>query len=180
MIRSWQKTFSGRLSSGALALCAVCVCSRSLFAQEASQSPAPGRQLLAAALESDKCPVVAPGGTLSLDWNPGFEHLGVVTGLRVFQVKFVRVAENGTVISRQPIVLGGRSYTFTASTLPNGYFHVEFPLSRQIAVGQYRLTAAEGTAQALPEYQGAAIRMTHSPADERFCFTVQPHAASTP
>lgn len=123
-------------------------------------------------LVADSCPVVVRGANISLDWNPGFEHEGVVTGLRIFRVTFVPLASNGALGTRWPLVLGGRAGDFTASTAVNGYFDIGFRVPRNITPGEYHLIKAEGMAKTLAEYTGAGIRMTNSPASQNFCFKV--------
>jgi len=124
-------------------------------------------------LVSDTCPVVHPGDNIALDWYPGFEHPGVVTGLRTLRLSFGSLSKDGvSVNTRHPLVLGWRGGGFSATNAWNGYFHFELPIARAIPPGEYHLIAADGTAATLPEYQGPGMKMTNSPVTARLCFTV--------
>lgn len=123
-------------------------------------------------LVSDSCPAVLPGTYISLEWNPGFDHAGVVTGLHMFRATFYRKSKNGTLQTYLPLTLGGVQGTFAASSNPNGFFKIQLKLPREIAPGAYYLTEAKGSASTAADYTGAAITMTNSPSTARFCFRV--------
>jgi len=164
------KALFKRVLCGCLALIGWHVASAQMPA-ESSQTVPPR---VSVSLASDACPVVHARQSISLDWNPGFEHLGAITGIRTFRLTFGALAENGlTVRKKAPQVLGGRDQQFTAAATQNGYFHFEVSVPRTLAPGEYHLIGAEAIATALPEYQGPAIQMTNSPVAARLCFTIE-------
>lgn len=127
-------------------------------------------------LVSDSCPQVREGDRITLDWNPGFDHAGIVTGLKSFSLVMAGVNENGA-IGRQRIVLaaGGRGHSPFASSLGNGYYHIEIPVPSDLPEGVYRLVDADTDAEAMAGYENEPRpQMTVSPVRERFCITVLP------
>ena len=125
------------------------------------------------ALVSDACPVVHPGDFATLDWNPGFDPDGDVTGLRTASLSFAGLEEDGiTIRSRPSFVLGGRGAAVVASPIGNGYFHIEVAVFPRLHPGVYHLIGAQATPTLFPEYQGPTPRMTVSPVSQRFCITV--------
>ena len=132
-------------------------------------------------LVSDSCPIVRQGQSISLDWYPGFDIPGIVTGIRGFRLTFGALLVDGvTVRTRPAVVLGGRADRFSAVNAWNGYFHFELPISRAVTPGTYRLIDAEGTAETDQDYRGPAMKMTNSPVDSRFCITVEPLSSTEP
>jgi hypothetical protein len=124
-------------------------------------------------LASGACPLVSAGQSISLDWNPGFNHPDEVAGLSTFRLSFGILMEDGvTVKTRLPLVLGARGVGFSATDSGNGYFHIELPISRSVAPGEYHLIAAEAAAATFEGYQGPAMEMTNSPVKAKLCFTV--------
>jgi hypothetical protein len=130
-------------------------------------------------LVSDACPVVHTGDAVSLDWNPDFDPIWPVTGLRSFELRFAAVRGDGvTVASRATALLGGRGTRVNISSIGNGFFHIEIPVSRGVAPGVYHLVEARAIAQLPPDYNGPNPTMTVSPVRERYCITVVSSAAS--
>jgi hypothetical protein len=130
-------------------------------------------------LVSDACPTVQTGDAVSLDWNPAFDPIWPVTGLRSFELRFAAVLENGvTVGSRPTALLGGRGVTVNISSIGNGFFHIEIPVSRGVQPGVYHLVEARAIAQLPPDYNGPNPTMTVSPVRERYCITVVSAAPS--
>ena len=124
-------------------------------------------------LVSDACPAVQTGDAVSLDWNPGFDPLGVATGLRTFELRFAGVLENGVTIASRPTALfGGRGSTVNITAIGNGYYHIEIPVSRGVLPGVYHLVEARTIAELPPDYTGPSPSMTVSPVRERYCITV--------
>jgi hypothetical protein len=177
--RSWKKC----IGLGALACRSKIglgfwgvLASASIFAQAPQSAPPAGAaampQSKAVALVSDLCPTVRAGGLVSLDWYPGFDLEGIVTGIRSFTLSFSPLVQNGATPARRSMVyLGGRGRSFAAPT-GNAYYHVEFPVPRNTAPGVYTLVDAHATALTPPEYQGDPLVMTNSPVDGRFCITI--------
>lgn len=124
-------------------------------------------------LVSDACPVVHDGDHVSLDWYPGFDLEGIVTGLRNFTLVFKPISADGVnLISRSELTLGGRGGEFEAAPMANGYFHVEWPVRRGTQPGVYQLVDASSMAATVPEYHGEQLQMTNSPVTGRYCITV--------
>ncbi len=140
--------------------------------QDGAQSAAPVSRP-ETPLVSDKCPAVIAGDAISLDWYPGFEHPGVVTGIRSLYLSFGRLLQDGVSVSTRPaLVLGGLHKGFSATNAWNGYFHLVVSVPRTVASGEYHLIDAVGAAAAVQEYQGPLMKMTNSPVDSRLCITV--------
>jgi hypothetical protein len=116
---------------------------------------------------------VQTGDAVSLDWNPGFDPDWGVTGLHSFELRFAAVLENGvTVSSRVTASLGGRGVTVNISSIGNGYYHIEVPVSRGVVPGVYHLVDAHAIAEVPPDYTGPNPTMMVSPVRERYCITV--------
>jgi hypothetical protein len=128
-----------------------------------------------ATLVSDACPVVHSGDKISLDWNPGFEHPGIVEGLRVINLRFGRLAANGVTVQQVPAIrLGGLGASLPITPIGNGYFHIELTIPAGAVPGEYHLIDASADAKPVAEYQGPNLLMTNSPVRERYCITVVP------
>ena len=143
--------------------------------------PAPAMRPLprAVSLVSNSCPEIHNGDRIALDWNPGFDHLGPVTGLKTFSVTLAPLMENG-VIGRSRITFsaGGKGHPVGAP-LGNGYYHIEIPMSTMIAEGAYRVIDADAVAEVMPQYErDPPPQMTVSPAQERFCINVVANSRS--
>jgi hypothetical protein len=124
-------------------------------------------------LVSDACPSVHIGDALTLDWNPGFDPAGLAANLRNFSLTFSGLQEDGiTVKARPAFSLGDRAGKVAISSIGNGYFHIELPVSVRVAPGIYHLVDAHATPELFPEYQGRTLQMTNSPVGQRFCITV--------
>jgi len=146
--------------------------------QPSAAAPLLATQPHTVALASDSCPDVRSGDKVSLDWNPGFEHPGIVGGLRIFHLGFGRLDSNGVTVQQIPSLrLGGLAASLPVTDTGNGYFHVEFTIPAGVQPGEYHLIKAASEARTLPEYQGPALPMTNSPVSARFCITVVPVAA---
>jgi hypothetical protein len=149
---------------GGLSLLAV-VCASSQAPQQAQSRTVP--------LVSDTCPNVRTGDKVSLDWNPLFDPIWPVSGLRGLSLTFAPVAEDGSVTKKGELILRPGNSATTISPLGNGYFHLEFTLNLKTSrPGTYRLVRANATADVVPDYAERPPQMTKSPVDERYCFTV--------
>jgi len=157
---------------------AVCGLLLSTFVYASAQgthpraAPPQGRRV---SLVSGVCPEVQLGDTLSLDWNPGFDHAGAVTGMSSINLIFSpTIAEGvGRKESRLALSLGGRyAPPLGAAYMGNGFYHLEFPIATRFAPGVYSLREANAKANVLPEYSGQAPEMTVSPVREHLCITV--------
>jgi hypothetical protein len=122
------------------------------------------------------------GDSVSLDWNPLFDPIWPVTGLRGFSLKFVPVADDGVSLKKGELILRPGDTPTTISPLGNGYFHLEFTVKmKAIHPGTYRLVRADATADVNPDYAGQPPQMTNSPVGERYCITVVgPTASQSP
>jgi hypothetical protein len=131
-------------------------------------------------LVSDTCPNVIAGQSISLDWNPLFDPVWPVTGLRDFGLTFSAVAEDGVGVRRGgELHLGARHTAMNISPLGNGFFHIELRLSAsRIPPGTYRLTDAHAIPDLDPDFKGSLPAMTRSPVEERYCITVIPSPSS--
>jgi hypothetical protein len=153
------KTFLGGLS-----LLAVV----SAFSQ--TQTPAQSRVV---PLVSNACPSVRIGDSVSLDWNPLFDPIWPVTGLRGFGLRFAPVAADGSTLKKGELLLRPGESATRISPLENGYFHLEFTVNLKTSrPGTYRLVGANAAAEVVPDYAEQPPRMTNSPVDQRYCFTV--------
>ncbi len=124
-------------------------------------------------LVSDTCPSVRVGDSISLDWNPDFDPIWPVTGLRDFYLTFAGVADDGVHLARRELDLDMRHAPTRISALGNGFFHIEFTVDgRSISPGIYRLVRANANAEVVQDYAGGPPRMTLSPVDGRYCITV--------
>jgi hypothetical protein len=143
--------------------------------QPSATSPFLTAQPRTVALASGSCPVVRSGDKVSLDWNPGFEHPGMVVGLRVFNLSFGRVGSNGVTVQQLPSLhLGGLAAGLPIADIGNGYFHIELSIPLRVAPGEYHLIGATAAAMRSPDYQGTESEMTNSPVREFYCITVVP------
>lgn len=149
---------------GTLSLLAV-VCA-------SSQTPQP-TQSRTVPLVSDTCPSVHIGDRVSLDWNPLFDPIWPVTGLRGFGLTFTGLAEDGVSLKRPDLLLGMRHTATSVTPLGNGFFHLEFTVNkRSIPLGIYRLVGANAIAEVVPDYAEQPPQMTNSPVVGRYCITV--------
>ncbi len=149
-------------------------------AQTSDDKPAP--QPKVTALHSDACPVVHAGERVSFEFNPVFDPIWPVTGLRIVGMDFARLAEDGVSLERPSVFAGSRNTAARISSIGNGFFHVEALIGRA-APGEYHLVNVHAFAAVLPEYRriGPEPEMTVSPAGERYCITiVGPQASSLP
>lgn len=164
-ISAHTKTLLGTLSLLAVA------CAFSQTPQQAQSRTVP--------LVSDTCPSVHIGDLVSLDWNPVFDPIWPVTGLRGFGLTFDGVAEDGVSLKRPELFLGTKHTPVSISPLGNGYFHLEFTVNqRSIPLGIYRLVRANAFADVVPDYTEQPPQMTNSPVGERYCITVVGSPAS--
>lgn len=130
-------------------------------------------------LVSDTCPSVRLGDSISLDWNPDFDPIWPVTGLRDFTLAFAAVTDDGVSLTRQELYLDMRHAPTRIYALGNGFFHIEFTVSgRSISPGVYRLVRANATAEVQSDYTGPNPTMMVSPVRERYCITVVSAAPS--
>lgn len=151
-------------------------------AQTLEAKPAPPPKVTA--LTSDACPEVHVGEMVSFDFNPVFDPVWPVTGLRMVNLNFARVAEDGVSLEHPSVFAGTRHTVTRVSSIGNGFFHVEAMIGRA-APGQYRLVDVHAFAALLEEYRGSGPEpeMTISPVSQRYCITVvapiAPATAST-
>lgn len=137
----------------------------------AQEPPAPPRPA-AVKLVPNQCVQISAGVPLALEWNPGFEHPGAVTGLRGFGMTFARVGEDGVhLVPRSGFSLGGRTTGQLAVPLGNGYYRVEVRFSRTVRLGTYQLVSADAVAQVSDDFHGD-LHLLVSPAREHFCIIV--------
>jgi len=157
---------------GSLTLLSV-VCAFAQTPQTSALQAPPAVPSRTVPLVSDACPVVRPGDKLALDWNPGFEHPGMVDSLLAFSLRFGLVSENGVTVQRFPgIVVEGHGSGGFVSPLGNGYFHIELRVPPGSPPGQYKLIDAVSNAKTFPDYQGPGLPMNNSPVRERYCITI--------
>jgi hypothetical protein len=130
------------------------------------------------------CPAVSQGGTIALDWNPGFAPSWGVTGMRSFRLIFQGLREDGVNLnpaSRLPLDSAPRG---RITAIGNGYFHIEAYIPPFAHRGTYHLVAAHSAPELMPGYQGDAPEMTVSPVRDYYCITVvplpQPHSPPSP
>ena len=142
-----------------------------IIAQTSGDASAP--PLKVAELQSDRCPAVHSGEAVSFEFNPGFDPIWPVTGLRTVNLVFARLAEDGVTLEHPSIAAGSRFTTARISSIGNGFFLVEAVIGRA-APGIYDLVDVHVLASLLPEYQGPEPEMTVSPVSERYCITVVP------
>jgi len=151
------------------------ICAFAQTSQTSGTQPLLAAQPRTVPLASDACPAVRPGDKVSFEWNPGFEHSGIVVGLGNLSLHFGRLAANGVTVS--PLTSfrqGGLASNLQVTAIGNGYLHVELPIPTRVAPGEYHLIKAMSVAKTLPEYQGPALSMTNSPVSARYCITVVP------
>lgn len=123
-------------------------------------------------LVSDTCPNVYAGDRISVDWNPNFDPIWPVTGLRALGLTFAPVTGDGGTLVRNHLDLGGRRTLQRISPLGNGFFHVEITVGgAHIPMGTYRLLESRAIPELDPDFKGPLPEMTRSPVDERYCFT---------
>jgi len=132
-------------------------------------NPAP-----AVPLNAGACAPVPASGTVSLDWNPGFDYESAVAGIDRFSLIFTSTAADGVTPLRPggPGAYAVRSMSVTPLT--NGYYHIEFQVPRMLQPGMYRVVDAAVAPHLVSGYQGSAPQMTNSPARIRFCITIVP------
>jgi hypothetical protein len=148
--------------------------SASAQAPRAQITKAPsGQNVRTVPLVSDACPEVHRGDLLALDWNPGFAPGGPVAGLRSFRLVFAPVVDDSVNPKvRVSFSAGGKGGSPAATSVTNGYYHIEVPVT-QVPEGVYRLVDAAAAPEVFPGLDGEAIpQMTVSPVQDRFCITV--------
>lgn len=140
-------------------------------AQAPEEKPAP--QPKVTALQSDVCPEVHVGELVSFEFNPVFDPIWPVTGLRTLSLEFARVGEDGVSVGRPSAFAGSRYTVARISSMGNGFFHVEAMIGKA-APGVYHLVNVHASAVLLPAYKdsGPEPEMTVSPVSERYCITV--------
>ena len=124
------------------------------------------------ALSGGACAAVAVSGKVSLDWNPGFDYESVVSAVDRFSLILTKVAADGNLPLR-PYGPGTHALRSTSVTpLANGYYHMEFRVSRRFANGTFRVVDAAVAPRLMAGYEGPAPRMINSPANAPLCFSV--------
>jgi hypothetical protein len=123
-------------------------------------------------LLSGACPVVRTNGAISLDWNPGFDHPGAVTGLKSFRLLFHPLREDGVNPNTASSILIDSGPGRKATLVDNGYFHIVARLPPSARPGVYQLAEAHYTPRLIQDYQGEEPTMTASPVGEHLCITV--------
>jgi hypothetical protein len=124
-------------------------------------------------LVSDTCTVVHHGEVVSIDWNPDFDYAAMVTNLRKLQLTFTELGDDGVhVRSRTAFTLGDGRADTAFRPAPNGYFHAEFLINRNIPVGTFHLVEAKATPQMDSRFAGHLPSMANSPATGHFCLIV--------
>ena len=129
------------------------------------------------------CATVSNGDTITLDWNPGFEHPGVVTGMRHFELAFARSQDKERAarvgaplhLVASPRIHGELPGQPSPEIEPaaNGMFHIRFhPDLRNVEPGEYNLIAAQAIASTAEDMQGNEPAMTNSPLNSPFCLDV--------
>jgi hypothetical protein len=129
----------------------------------------------AVALAPDTCPTVRPGGEVTLDWNPAFEHPGAVEGLANFSLGFAAVSDDEVHLQlAKRFVLRELASGHHFSSIGNGYFHIAMTVPMRVAPGEYHITSAQSLALTSADYQGSPLWMTNSPVDARLCIKIVP------
>jgi hypothetical protein len=171
-----QRTVHSRAARNIALFSALWLLLPAVKAQTSEEKPAP--QPKVTALQSDVCPEVHVGEMVSFEFNPVFDPIWPVTGLRMVNLDFARVAEDGVSLGRPSAFAGSRHTVARISSIGNGFFRVEATIGRA-APGEYRLVNVHAFAALLEEYRGSGPEpeMTVSPVSERYCITV---VASTP
>ena len=148
------------------------------FAPRASVAQAsPAR---AVPLDPATCTVVQPLGTVSLDWNPGFDPESAVTGIDRFGLVFEAAGPDGVTTLRAGSAGANIARSTVVTPLANGIYHFEFRVPLTLSPGTYRVVDAAVAPSLAAGYQGPVPHMTNSPARQRFCITVvRPPASST-
>jgi hypothetical protein len=124
-------------------------------------------------LVSGACPAVPQGGSVALDWNPGFDPSWGVTGMKSFRLIFNHLQQDGVNLNPASVlIVDGSRGRMTATG--NGYFHIEARLPLFTHLGAYQLVGAHSSPEFLQDYQGEPPKMTVSPVREHFCITVVP------
>jgi hypothetical protein len=157
----------------------VLLCASAQAPQAQTSKAVSGKNVRTVPLISDACPEVHRGDLLALDWNPGFDPGSSVAGLRSFSLVFGPVVDNYVNPKvRFSFSAGGKGHPPAATSVTNGYFHIEIPVTKEVSPGVYRLVDAYATAEVLPDYQGQDPVMTVSPVGNRYCITVVSAATS--
>jgi len=135
-------------------------------AQQSPMPPAPKTL----PLDTGACTVVAPGGIVSLDWNPGFDYESGVSGVDRFGLTLTQVAQDGAT----PLRRGAPGTAFLRSTsvtpLANGYYHIEFRVP--VLNGTFRVIDAGVAPHLIAGYDGPKPQMTNKPSRSPYCLTV--------
>ena len=122
-------------------------------------------------LEIATCAVIARGGIISLDWNPGFDYPSAVAGIDQFSLIFTSVGPDGST-SLHPGAPGMHLARLVSATPePNGFYHFEFRLLAP--PGNFRVVGAAIKPRLVPGSDGPTPQMTNSPARDRLCVTVE-------
>lgn len=131
-------------------------------------------------LEAFQCVSVHPGQSVSLEWNPGFEHPGAVRRVGAGEMRLSRTDELARGYSRSATELGGRTGPAKVTDLGNGFYRLEVVLPRRLPAGSYRVTGASLRAVPVEGQDPAAVSATHSPVDQQYCINVSaPKATPT-
>jgi hypothetical protein len=124
-------------------------------------------------LTQSACPIVHNGDLLILDWNPGYQPVGSVTGVADFHLLFERPAyvRAGRLEQKVDFYTLGQDPRLTP--LPNGFFHFEILVKGHPVPGEYYVVGARGKPQMKSDYQGYLPTMTNSPAFGNLCINFQ-------
>jgi len=126
-------------------------------------------------LISDSCPVVSPGDSVTLDWDPGFDYAWAVTGISSIRLSFSPLEGNGVTVRPRPAFeWRGKSVPVDGFRMMNGYFHLMIPIVGRVRPGVYHLVGARLAPQVAPDYDGPPPVMTVSPVRELYCITIAP------
>jgi hypothetical protein len=155
-----------------LLLCLCCMQAGCAFAQ-APEAPAVTASVRTVALAPDTCPVVHLGDTVMLDWNPGYDPAWPVSSVDGFILKMKRQPYVTHGYLDMPLVLWTPLPLHPFPALANGFFHIEMKVRERRASGEYYIVSAEDRPHLSSDYSGPRPRMTHSPADARFCVNYQ-------
>jgi hypothetical protein len=131
-----------------------------------------------AVLSVGVCATISQGDTLTLEWNPAFDHPFSVGRLQTFALVFAEPGEDRVVLRSH----SGLRLIATAergdpnppiSELANGYYRISFkPDLATIRPGVYHLVDAEAGVVPRADNQGELPAMTHNPAQSAFCLNV--------
>lgn len=168
-----RRTLHSRISRRVVLFSALSLLLPVMQAQTSEEKPAPEPKVTA--LKSDVCPAVHVGEMISFEFNPVFDPILPVTGLRIVNLEFARMTEDGVTLERPSVFAGSRHTVARITDIGNGFFHVEAMIGRA-APGEYHLTNVRAFAALLEDYRGSGPEpeMTVSPVSDRYCMTVLP------